>query len=277
MSTKVRHLVRPLLAFCVVFSGMHLSPVRVAAASVPELNPQSRSQFIIKDGIEQYGTLTENAQAYSKHSVKFPNRVHSPRTSGDSIMIIDFDDITAPCLFIDAVALRGEYAGRGILFDGQNSFDGGAVLDECSNFFVSGYSPPNFLAFNAGATLSDGGASTDPERIDFSPPIDFISLRAGAESCSGTELTLKAYDSANNIIGTDAAILSPILQELSLNVRGISYVILDLDGCEIYVVDDVAFQRLGAVPTLSEWGLIIFSALLFTAILYYLRVRSVSI
>ena len=46
------------------------------------------------------------------------------------------------------VALTGEYDSLGVTFAGPGGFDGGAILDECSGFGISGYSPPNFLAFN---------------------------------------------------------------------------------------------------------------------------------
>src|SRR3954453_23286232 len=72
-----------------------------------------------------------------------------PGTPGS---VVNFDDVNAPCNFADTVALRRYH---GVSFKGSpKTLDGGAILNECSNFAVTGYSPPNFLAFNCNASLS---------------------------------------------------------------------------------------------------------------------------
>jgi hypothetical protein len=47
-----------------------------------------------------------------------------------------------------AAALRDRYVALGVTFDGPDVKDGGAILDECSSYNVSGHSSPNFLAFD---------------------------------------------------------------------------------------------------------------------------------
>lgn len=73
--------------------------------------------------------------------------------------LINFDEQMAPCRFADQVALSTQYQAQGVLFTG-----GWEVLDDCGNFGVSGYSLPNFLAWNT-LTLTGLG-----EVIDFAPP-----------------------------------------------------------------------------------------------------------
>ncbi len=49
-----------------------------------------------------------------------------------------------------------------MVFQGPGGNDGGAILDQCGSFGVSGHSPPNFLAFNTGSALSNGGVPRGP-------------------------------------------------------------------------------------------------------------------
>src|SRR5215211_3584187 len=76
--------------------------------------------------------------------------IGSADVPGTSDGLIDFDDVTAPCRFDHTTALRNYH---GVRFTGASPDNGGAILDECANFGVTGYSPPNFLAFNCGTTL----------------------------------------------------------------------------------------------------------------------------
>jgi hypothetical protein len=73
--------------------------------------------------------------------------LQEPRTeSRAEVGSVDFDATSAPCRFVEALPARDEFAG--VTFVGPGELDGGAVLDECSNFLAAGYSPPNFPAFN---------------------------------------------------------------------------------------------------------------------------------
>ena len=78
--------------------------------------------------------------------------------------VIDFDGGTEPCSFNQTTALRAELAAQGVTFDGPGgALDGGGILDECSNFSVTGHSAPNFLAFNSGGNYLGGGTAIDPK------------------------------------------------------------------------------------------------------------------
>src|SRR5580765_913075 len=98
-----------------------------------------------------------------------------PGTPGS---VVNFDDVNAPCNFNQTVALRRYH---GISFKGSpRTKDGGAILNECGNFDVSGYSPPNFLAFNCNAPLSDGGIPRLPETINLGTESSSVSLSLGS-------------------------------------------------------------------------------------------------
>jgi len=72
-------------------------------------------------------------------------------------ILIDFDDVTAPCDLGAAQPLRDEYAALSVVFLGTP--DGGAaVLHECSGDGIPGYSPPNFAVIDPSAQLASGAA-----------------------------------------------------------------------------------------------------------------------
>jgi hypothetical protein len=77
--------------------------------------------------------------------------------------MIDFDDVTAPCLFSQTVAL-GRF--EGVKFKGRNA-GGGAILDQCAGLGVTGYSPPNVLAFDCSQTLASDRTPRLPETLNF--------------------------------------------------------------------------------------------------------------
>src|SRR5690349_7611160 len=70
---------------------------------------------------------------------------------------INFDDATtAPCFFFETSPLTTRYtASLGVTFAGPAPGKGGAILDECGSFGVTGYSPKKFLAFNLELTSPD--------------------------------------------------------------------------------------------------------------------------
>ncbi len=154
--------------------------------------------------------------------------------------IINFDDTVEPCVFASTVALRAKYAAQGVTFSGAAPLDGGAILDECGNFGVSGHSSPNFLAINCGSSLSDGGIPQNPEYLDFNPPVDYVQINAGSGSGAGTTVIMNAYDAAGNLIGSDSLIMASVLDTLSIAAAGISRVEITSAAC-ILVLDDLAF------------------------------------
>ena len=125
---------------------------------------------------------------------------------------IDFDDGTQPCNFDQTVALTNEYSALGVVFSGPGGNDGGAILDECGNFGVSGYSAPNFLAFNTGANLSNGGIPRGPETLTFSVAVDTVAINGGSAS-AGT-ITLECFDAGAASVGSQSITGASALQPL---------------------------------------------------------------
>lgn len=165
-------------------------------------------------------------------------------------VLINFDDSSAPCTFAEAIALTGEYEDQGVLFSGPSEKNGGATLDECSGLSVSGYSSPNFLAFNPQATLFDGGIPTGPERITFTAGADYVQIDAG--SVGSNFIVMTAYDAQDNYLGSDFLIIEPEMKTMSIDARGISYVIIDTPA-DNHVLDNLAYMpAANHIPWLDE-------------------------
>lgn len=106
----------------------------------------------------------------------------------------NFLDFSQPCWFGDAIpAAKTSYKHLGFSFKGN-----GAVLNECGGFTVTGYSSPDFLAFNCDSTLANGKVPSLPEKIVFNPPVSSVSFRIGSNSSAG-ELVQVAVNGKLNI------------------------------------------------------------------------------
>lgn len=163
--------------------------------------------------------------------------------------LIDFDfdpdgnPIVAPSLFIEATALRDLYAPLGVLFRGPGLRDGGAILDQDSNFGgVSAVSGRNFLAFNpTDLFLADGGRPYGPETILFTLPVTHVSMFV----YWGSPFTLEAYDADDSLV---ASLTIPVTTEFTpVSVSshlGISRLVL-AGGSLSFLIDDLEFW---AVP-----------------------------
>ena len=68
----------------------------------------------------------------------------------------------------------------------------GAILNECSNFGVNAYSPPNFLAFNRTLTYTAGGVPKTPELILVGPNRSTVTFYASGGARSGYPLGIVA-------------------------------------------------------------------------------------
>lgn len=165
-----------------------------------------------------------------------------PASAGDTAGSINFDNVDAPCNFVDTSALRDEYAGLGVHFRGKGPLNGGGILNECGNFGVTGYSPPNFLAFNPGALYGDGGIPNTPQYIYFDNTVRGVRLKAGGPS--GGTLRMTAYDVNRQVIGTKTLVMTPDLQTLTVVGQGIKGVAIkaQLDPGAFFVIDDLEWR-----------------------------------
>lgn len=171
-------------------------------------------------------------------------------------VLIDFDDVTAPCLFIGTGPLRDEYLGLGVSFSGPGSADGLAVLDECGSFGVSGHSSPNFLAANCNSMMQNGGTPWGPETLTFTETIVSCSALVGSNSGQGSTLSMEAYDVGGGLVASDTIVLAPEMQLLGVAGAGIKTVIVgSLQPC-VWILDDLGFDTEITPVEDSSWGTI---------------------
>lgn len=154
-------------------------------------------------------------------------------------IVINFDDVTAPCLFMDTTALRDQYAGLGVLFMGPAENDGGGIVDQCGAWGVNGYSPPNFMGLNQDGHFSNGGIPRPPETITFTNGATHVQVNTGSNHGAGQIVTMEAFDAAGISLGSDSLTLAPTVDTLSITVTGIAYVVINSPS--YFMLDDLAF------------------------------------
>ncbi len=168
-------------------------------------------------------------------------------------VLIDFDDVSAPCVFVETTALRDAYLPLGVRFFGPDVPGGGAVLNSCSNFSVTGFSGSNFLAFNAGTNLLGGGVPATPETLRFVSPVSAVSVLAGSAAGAGSSVRLEAYNALNLIVDQNTRTLAAAMQPVGVTGPSISYVVIT--GPTQLVLDNLRFTPGSPVSTLrSSWA-----------------------
>jgi hypothetical protein len=158
-------------------------------------------------------------------------------TRSDRVAVrIDFDDDPAGCDFASTGPLREKYNDLGVHFRGLGG-DGGAILDKCSSFNVIGYSKPNFLAFNVGAVMANGGIPQPPEKILFATPVSLVQMNVGSRVYE--PLVVQAYDAAGRLIASATVVLTNQVQLVSVDATGIASVSVNTTSSN-WVLDDLA-------------------------------------
>jgi len=183
------------------------------------------------------------AAAQVENGVQTGATAGTPATEGFRASVpgdIDFDDGTQPCNFVSTVALTTEYSALGVVFSGPGGNDGGAILDQCGNFNATGFSPPNFLAFNVNSSLSNGGIPRGPETLTFSQVINTMTINGGHGS-SGT-ITLECFNGAGAPVGSQTVTGTVALQPLTVTATGqIASCRLSFTGT-VAVFDDLTYD-----------------------------------
>jgi hypothetical protein len=153
--------------------------------------------------------------------------------------------LVAPPLFENTTPLRTLYAPLGVTFAGPAPLDGGAILDESSNFGVPARSGRNFLAFNRKeqAVMANGGHPRDPETLQFNPPASAVSIFASGGSVSGT-FRMEAFDGIGTPLGSSTASNAPLnyVEVAVSSATPIAFVVLtETTGGTLFVYDDLNF------------------------------------
>jgi hypothetical protein len=173
------------------------------------------------------------------------------------------DPINAPIFFSQTTHLTDLYAPLGVHFSGPGGNDGGAILNQGSNFGIPALSGPNFLAFDRlkEAAMADGGLPIDPETIRFDTPQLLVSIFAApgvfdeGEATTGT-FRMDAFDSHGTLVATTT--LKTPLQYVQLSVfstAGISSVRLtETSGDILFVYDNLFFTTVPEPGSMISLG-----------------------
>lgn len=150
--------------------------------------------------------------------------------------LINFDAAAAPNLFISTTSLLS--VGT-VQFNGSSTatLDGGAILDQSSNFAVTGQSAPNFLAFNCETTMADGGIPRLPEVVRFASEVSQVSLKIGSGLDVGSKVTLFGIGSQG--VEKKVATLAAALKTVKFS-KPLTHVLMSAGACK-FVVDDISF------------------------------------
>lgn len=152
---------------------------------------------------------------------------------------LTFDEMEAPALFSDARPVRGQYAPLGVLFSGT-----GAVLSSVADFGVTGFSPPNMLAYGNSSTFRRTGESMTSDVIRFSAPQDSISFDVGS-GFSPLVLELTGYGADGGIVASQMMTLGAALQSVTLGggITRLELFLQDARELDAFVLDNFTFAE----------------------------------
>jgi hypothetical protein len=176
-----------------------------------------------------------------KEGVWIEEPVNPPARQSLGGVLINFNDLTEPCGFLNTVRLTGRYASQGVTFAGPGGNDGAAIVDQCGSWGVTGHSPPNFLGFNTGAALSDGGIPRGPETLSFSTPVSQVSMLVGSGTSAGAVITVQAFNAGNGLVSSTNVILTSVMSPATVSGAGISRVVVS-GTASVFVIDDLSFD-----------------------------------
>jgi hypothetical protein len=134
-------------------------------------------------------------------------------------------------------AVNGDYSNLGLSFDGASYFQCGG-----------GCPTPDHGAFISGAnTLS-------PFTVTFAGLADNFS----AVNVSFSSVIATAFDSSNNVLGSDSSFTNFNLDDILLPYSGISYITFSFNGDQAgYGVDNFSWTPEGGVPEPSTWAMML--------------------
>lgn len=151
--------------------------------------------------------------------------------------IVTFDASAAPCPFSDTQAVNGLVEGVTIRGRFPN---GGAILDECSNFGIGALSPPNFLAFNNTVSYTAGGVPELPELVLLEGTYSSVSVPLSGGAAPGYPMSIVAFG-PGGIVDSVSLVTTSGWATHTLSGPGITGFVL-LGDPQWLLVDDVQYQ-----------------------------------
>jgi hypothetical protein len=148
---------------------------------------------------------------------------------------VDFDP---PCGFMDTLPLTGEpylNARTNMIFTGGKP----GLLDACSGFGVTGFSPPNFLAFNCEAVNRGGTVPKLPLEVTFRVPVSRVTLKVGSRTNAGAQALLTVISADGAVLASRSVVLAMAMRTLAVATGSAVIKKARIAGPCIAVVDDI--------------------------------------
>lgn len=199
--------------------------------------PGATTNFVVRFAPGALGSRVAALHLASNDSDENPYDVNLTGSCARSLnVLVNFDGSTAPNYFVDQTRPVSDYAPSSIIFADTTM----EVLNEGSDFGVSGHSPPNFLAWNILAGLTNNSVT-----FEFPVPVSDFSLKTGGNS--GGEATVSAYDSSDALFYSTNVPLVSALTTVAVPTAPVSRVVFTTTGGN-GVIDDISYQ----ITTLGE-------------------------
>lgn len=142
-----------------------------------------------------------------------------------------------PTVFLDALPVKSWVSGdTGVEFIAGH----GAVLD-ASSFSCSGYSAPNAICYNSGATNADGSKPRLPAVLKFDPPVQYVRVYVASSSGAGSLAKIKAYRAYLSKVGEVSVSLTPAAKFMSITSGSADIEFLFISGPSVMIVDNLYF------------------------------------
>jgi hypothetical protein len=160
---------------------------------------------------------------------------------------IDFDHdaegnlLTVAPLFLDEPPLRDLYAPLGLLVRGPSRGAGPAILHQAGNFGVPARSGTNFLAFNTGADLENGGLARGPVSFLFPGLISAFEIYVSGGNMP-TPFHLEAFDNTGQLIGVRDVVGPGAAYDVLSFASATPIAMVRVNAVdEVFVMDDLTF------------------------------------
>ena len=131
---------------------------------------------------------------------------------------------------------------RAFFLSGPRSGTGNGVILDVSSFNVTGYSPPNALAWNSVGVNADGSVPALPQLVYFFINLQRISMNVASNTSAGETAALVALSPRFEVLAIDSVTLTPNVQTLEVAslTRNIQFAVIA--GPEVMIADDFVFE-----------------------------------
>ena len=161
--------------------------------------------------------------------------------AGAQNLLPNGDDYDPPTVFLDTLSLDSSWNGNRAA-RAYYALGNGTVLQPDS-LGVTGFSVPNSVVWNCGASTANGATPALPQLIAYTGSggtVTRVSMTVGSATSAGLTATLFALNSGFGVLDVDSVTIAAAMQPLSTTSSGTSF--SWLVGPCVLVMDDLRFD-----------------------------------